>query len=196
MSRRPQTPSTRFRLLGVLAAAAALAAACGSAADDADAALDDAAQTAEEIVTAEDADAAADEVVAAGESLADQVDDPDLGTLFTALDVAGFDDIAEAEAFTFFAPNDSAFEAIGTDLLTDLLADPGTLRDILRDHLLDATVTSDQIPASATSTGGLELVFDTSGDTPTVNGIPIVRTDVTVDNGVIHVIDGILLRDE
>ncbi len=50
--------------------------------------------------------------------------------------------------------------------------------------------------ATVTSNGGLELTFDLSGDQPTVNGIPIVRTDVSVDDrGVVHVIDGLLLDE-
>lgn len=130
------------------------------------------------------------------EAIADALDDPTVSTLFVALDAAGFDDLADAEAFTFFAPNDGASDAVDTELLGELLADPDRLQGILRNHVLDSVVMSSELPTdgSVTTTGGLELTFDTSGDTPTVNGIEIVRTDVTVDGGVIHVIDGLLLE--
>lgn len=172
-------------------------------ADEAADAVDEAADAVDEAAddAADAADEAADTVDAAeGATMADleaAVGDEELATLFDVLDAAGFDDIAEAESFTFFAPNDGAFDAVDADLLGELLADPDALRDVLRDHLLDQVVLAADIPAdgSVTTTGGLELTFDLSGDQPTVNGIPIVETDVTVDDrGVIHVIDGLLLE--
>lgn len=182
----------------------ALLAGCGAS----DEALDDVETSVSSVVedgdiTEGELDEAADEAAAEADdiSIADleaAVGDEELATLFTALEVAGFDDIAEAESFTFFAPNDGAFAAIDADLLAELLADPDKLRDILQDHLLDTTVFAADIPAdgSVTTTGGLELTFDLTGDQPTVNGIPIVRTDVSVDDrGVIHVIDGLLLEN-
>jgi len=195
----------RYKTTAVgIALALALLAACG----DAEEATDEAETTASSVledgeVSNDEADEAVDEVTETveGTSIADlqaAVGDDELATLFTAFEVAGFDDIAEAENFTFFAPNDGAFAAIDGDLLADLLSDPDGLRDILQDHLLDTQVFAADIPAdgTVTTTGGLELTFDLTGDQPTVNGIPIVRTDVSVDDrGVIHVIDGLLLEN-
>jgi len=187
-----------------VALALSLFTACG----DAEEAADEAETTASSVledgeVSTGEAGEAIDEVteIVEGTSIADlqaAVGDDELATLFTAFEVAGFDDIAEAENFTLFAPNDGAFAAIDGDLLADLLSDPDGLRDILRDHLLDTQVFAADIPAdgTVTTTGGLELTFDLTGDQPTVNGIPIVRTDVSVDDrGVIHVIDGLLLEN-
>lgn len=181
-----------------------LLAGCGSS----DEALTDAESSASSVlddgaISNQEADVAVDAATDAAEGtsiedLRTAVGDDELVTLFTALEVAGFDDIAEAENFTFFAPNDGAFAAIDTELLGELLADPEQLRDILQDHLVDAQIFAADIPAdgTVTTTGGLELIFDLSGDQPTVNGIPIERTDVTVDDrGVIHVIDGLLLEN-
>ncbi len=201
---RPRSRRLTIATLAPLAAMAALSG-CGDAGDDdVDAAVDQAEATASSVIEegAVDTDGAEDELPNVAESSADQlrdaVGDDDLATLFQVLDAAGFDDIAEAERFTFFAPNDGAFAAIDADLLAELLADPEGLRDILQDHLLDDIVVASDLTdgATVTSNGGLELTFDLSGDQPTVNGIPIVRTDVSVDDrGVVHVIDGLLLDE-
>jgi len=77
--------------------------------------------------------------------------------------------------FTVFAPTDAAFDALGDDTINALLADPGTLSNILRYHLLaDAVVT-------AQSKGSLF-----------VNLAQVTATDVIASNGVIHVIDRVL----
>ena len=195
-----QRPAPRL-LAAAAAVSLGLLAGCG----DSDDALDDAEATAESVV--DDGAASEEELteeatdLVEGTSVDDlraAIDDDDIATLFEVLDVAGFDDIAEAESFTFFAPDDGAFAAIDADLLAELLADPDALREVLRDHLLDQTVLAADLPAdgTVTTTGGLELSFDLSGDEATVNGIPIVRTDVTVDDrGVVHVIDGLLLEE-
>ncbi len=176
---------------------ALLLAACGSDASDAAEAIDDAASEVSDQVENADTEAVADDISDAGQQLQDQIGEADLTTLYTAMDLVGFDEIRTADAFTFFAPNDSAFSALDADDMADLLADPGELRQVLSNHYLDSTVMAADLAdtPSATSTGGLELVFDTSGETPTVNGIEIVRSDITVDNGVIHVIDGVLMSE-
>lgn len=198
-------PSPRLLATAALALApVAVLAGCGDSDDDLDAAVDEASATASSVIEegADEGTITEDEVTEAAQTSAEQLEaavgDDELATLFQALDAAGFDDIAEAERFTFFAPDDGAFAAIDTELLSDLLADPDALRDILRDHLLDDLVMAADLSdgATVTATGGLELTFDLSGDQPTVNGIPIVRTDVTVDDrGVVHVIDGLLLEE-
>ena len=198
-------PSTRL-LTALFVALASLAslAACGDGSDaenDLNAAVDEAEATAESLVdeadeTVQNEDGVTEAAQGAADDLRDVIGDDELVTLFQAVDAAGFDDIAEAERFTFFAPNDGAFAALDTELLAGLLADPEALREVLRDHLLDETVLAADLPTdgTVTTTGGLELTFDSSGDQPTVNGIPIVRTDVMVDDrGVVHVIDGVLL---
>lgn len=175
--------------LALLVPLVVVAAACG---DDATEAVDGAVAQAEQTVdSATGADA-----IAYGEAFAAEVDDPDLSSLTSAMDLAAFSDLEAADAFTFFAPNNRAFAALDPDDLADLLADPDALAAVLRGHLVDRTVMAADIPDSTTSVGGLQLDFDSSGDALTVNGITIVRTDVTVDGGVVHVIDGVLLADD
>ncbi|MEZ5225924.1 MAG: fasciclin domain-containing protein [Acidimicrobiales bacterium] len=174
---------------------ALLLAACGSDASDISSAVDDASSEVSDQIEGADTEALSDDVSNAGQQLQSQIQEADLSTLYTAMDLVGFDQISTAEAFTFFAPNDSAFSAMSADEMADLLADPDALRQVLEDHYLDTTVMAADLATtpSATSAGGLELVFDTSGDTPTVNGIEIVRSDITLENGVVHIIDGVLM---
>ena len=197
ISRTSSTRSSRRRIprvaAGLVLTAGLTLAACGD--DDTTDALESSAESISdggELESEELLDAAGPSI----EELSAALDDPSVSTLFVALEAAGFTDIAEAESFTFFAPNDGAFDQLDADLLAGLLEDPDQLQGILRDHLLDDVVMAADLPAdgTVTSTGGLELQIDTSGETPTVNGIDIVRTDVTVDGGVIHVIDGLLLE--
>ena len=100
--------------------------------------------------------------------------------------------------YTIFAPTNEAFGRAPDGL------DAETLRDVLLLHVVDAgaPVTSDGIPASAESLLGQDLTFDTAATPPTVTApggttgeaaAPIVMTDVHVTNGVIHVIDEVLL---
>ncbi len=185
----PRRPSARRPVPRRIARLALLVplvvAACGSEA------VDDAVAQAEQTVES----ATGADVVTYGEAFAAEVDDPDLSSLTSAMDLAAFSDLDATDAFTFFAPNDPAFAALDPDDLADLLADPDALAGVLRAHLVDRTVMAADLPDSTTSVGGLQLEFDTTGDIPTVNGVSIVRTDVMVDGGVVHVIDGVLLAD-
>ena len=176
---------------------ALLLAACGSDSNGATGAIDDAISDVSDQVAEADADAMTTEISDAGQQLQAQINEDDLSTIYTAMDLVGFDEINTDQPFTFFAPNDSAFSAMSPDAMGDLLADPEALRQVLSNHYLDSTVMAADLAStpSATSAGGLELVFDVSGEVPTVNGIEIIRTDITAQNGVIHIIDGVLSAD-
>ncbi len=142
----------------------------------------------------------ADDAAAIGESLRSEIEDLDtteLSTLFSSLDLVQLDDLTGDDPFTLFAPDDSAFASLDADELTSLLADPDQLRDTLRNHVVTDRLLAADLPSEGTltSVGGLELEFDMSGDRPTVNGIEIVRTDLSTENGVVHVIDGVLRAD-
>ena len=181
----------------VLISLVLLLASCGSDSNEASETVDSAVDEVSNSGATGDTDAIADGASDAGRQLQAQIEEADLSTIYTAMDLVGFDEINTDEPFTFFAPNDNAFSSMSPDEMATLLAEPEALRQVLGDHYLDTTVMADDLPStpSATSTGGLELTFDTSGDTPTVNGIDIVRTDITVRNGVIHIIDGVLSND-
>ncbi len=188
------TAAVARRLLGPLAVLALLAAACGS---DGDALDVDTSDVSSEISDVLDGDTGVDEQASqAGRELEAQLGQADLSTLYSAMDLIGFDRLDPEETFTFFAPNDSAFAAVDADRLASLVAGPTQLGAILEDHLISETVMAGELTdGTITSEGGLELLIDLTGPVPTVNGIEIVETDLTVGNGVVHVIDGVLLGD-
>ncbi len=176
-----------------LLAIALMLSACASGSDEATNVVDDAAGG----VSSLQDSLVGDDVEPAGRDLRAMIDEPDLSSLYSAMDLIGFGELAQEEAVTFFAPNDQAFSAMDADAMSELLADPEQLRGVLLDHLVAETLTTSDLGdvTEVTSLGGLTLVFETSGPVPTVNGIEIVRSDITLDNGVVHVIDGVLLDE-
>jgi transforming growth factor-beta-induced protein len=101
--------------------------------------------------------------------------------------------------FTVFAPINAAFEALGTDKLEVLLApeNQALLQKILTYHVIAGDVRAADLVdgGTATTVEGTELTFDLSGETPLVNGAGIIATDIVTENGVIHLIDGVLTEN-
>ena len=97
--------------------------------------------------------------------------------------------------FTVFAPTDQAFTDAGIDLASlDNPEGKAALADILLYHVLDGEVPAANVTdcLSATTINGNPLSF-TVGDTVMVNGANVTATDVSTSNGIIHVIDKVLL---
>jgi uncharacterized surface protein with fasciclin (FAS1) repeats len=117
-------------------------------------------------------------------------------TLVTAIQAAGLaDELKGAGPFTVFAPTDEAFAALPADTLDSLLADPDALAEILLYHVvsgetLAADISDDQEVATLQ---GDSITFAIDGDTVTVNDATITATDIAASNGVIHVIDTVLM---
>jgi transforming growth factor-beta-induced protein len=94
--------------------------------------------------------------------------------------------------FTVFAPTDDAFKAITSP------SDTAVLRDVLLYHVIDSSVSSSAIPAKADSLlknkwgNGVTLLFGTSGGVM-VNSASVKIADIKTTNGVVHVIDKVLL---
>lgn len=117
-------------------------------------------------------------------------------TLLTALEVAGLTETLMGEGpFTVFAPTDEAFAAVDEDTLNALLADPEALADVLLYHVVAGAVPAADVvtlDAAATVQGSdVEIVGD--GDAVTENGANVLQTDIGTSNGIIHVIDAVLL---
>lgn len=125
---------------------------------------------------------------------------PELDLLEGALRVAGLDEALAGEGpFTVFAPVNEAFLALATELSTDvdgLLALP-ELPEILTYHVVAGqTIRAEDIEDGATvhTLQGGALTFHVEGDRVTVNdSIHVIQANVEVTNGVIHLIDGVLL---
>lgn len=116
-------------------------------------------------------------------------------TLVTAVQAAGLDQtLATDGPFTIFAPTDAAFAALPAGTLDALLQDPAALRDILLYHVVAGQILASQVVnlTSATTLQGGTVAIDASSGVK-VNDATVVQTDVLATNGVIHVIDRVLI---
>ncbi len=118
-------------------------------------------------------------------------------TLLTAATAAGLVETLQGDGpFTVFAPTDEAFAALPEGTLDSLLADPEALADILLYHVVSGEVTSDQVVelTEATTVQGAPIAISVMDGTVTLNdSATVVTVDVPASNGVIHVIDAVLL---
>lgn len=121
-------------------------------------------------------------------------------TLIMALETAGLDEALRGTGpFTVFAPTDDAFAALPAGTLDELLADPtGALTDVLSYHVVpEATLTTTEFEDGEKGATLLEdesvLVWIGSDDEFYVESIKIIDADVEASNGVIHVIEGVLV---
>ncbi|GAP76028.1 sensory subunit of low CO2-induced protein complex, putative [Pseudoalteromonas sp. SW0106-04] len=122
----------------------------------------------------------------------------DFETLTAALQATGLDaTLSDTDSqFTVFAPTDDAFALLGQETIDALLEDPDTLSAILTYHVLDSRVSSSAAIDAAGSTiatvNGAALGLSLSGDELLVNTATVTTTDISANNGVIHVIDAVL----
>ena len=118
-------------------------------------------------------------------------------TLLTAATAAGLvDTLKGAGPFTVFAPTDAAFAALPAGTLDGLLKDPAKLKDILLYHVVSGKVTADQVVklTSADTVEGKPIKIAVKDGTVYLNDtVKVVTTDIPAANGVIHVIDAVLL---
>ena len=117
-------------------------------------------------------------------------------TLATALEAAGLDDDLQAAGpFTVLAPTDAAFAKLPAGTLESLLNDIPTLRSILLYHVIDGEVPASQVVTlnSAPTLNGQSVSITVSGGTVMVNNATVTDTDIGASNGLIHVIDTVLL---
>ena len=97
--------------------------------------------------------------------------------------------------YTVFAPTDEAFAKVPKDVLDGLAKDKAKLQEVLKYHVLTSKWTTDDIKL-VKQTGtvqGKPVAFGTSGTTLTVNSAKVVKPNVNCSNGMIHVIDAVLL---
>ncbi len=157
-------------------------------------------EAAAEEPTAE-ASTAMTETVASETALADIVDTAvaagSFNTLVAAVQAAGLVDALKGEGpFTVFAPTDDAFAALPQETIDALLADPtGDLTQILLYHVVAGKVLAGDLSdgLEADTLQGKPLLFVLSDDGAKVNDANIIATDIETSNGVIHVIDSVLL---
>ena len=170
------------KVFAVAIAAALTLAACGS--DD----------EASEDTVAEDT--VAEEVVADGDIVAVASGNPDYSTLVAALSAAGLVETLQGEGpFTVFAPTDAAFAALPEGLLEKLLMPENiaALTAILTYHVVPGMVMSTDVTAGDVATVEGSTIAITTDMGVMVNGANVVAVDVAASNGVIHVIDAVIV---
>ena len=128
----------------------------------------------------------------------------DFKTLATALTAAGLVDTLKGPGpFTVFAPTDAAFAKLPAGTLDTLLADPqGKLAPILTYHVVSGKVMAADVATmngqKVKTVNGAEFTVNVSGsDVSLIDGagntVKVTKTDIAASNGVIHVIDSVLL---
>lgn len=126
----------------------------------------------------------------------------DLGTFVTAVGAAGlaptFDSTRKWPAYTIFAPNNAAFDALPDGLLGTLLEDPtGDLADILQLHVVRGKLEASRLfdGQILTTLSGEKLTVGIDDGTVTINNATVVVPDLKAENGVIHIIDAVIAND-
>jgi uncharacterized surface protein with fasciclin (FAS1) repeats len=182
----------RLKLAGTAAVAAVLIlAGCASGSDESEST--ETTTAAAEETMAEDTMEEAEE---AGTIVDVAAGNEDFSTLVAAVEAAGLAETLSSEGpFTVFAPTNDAFAALPEGLLDALLLPENqeTLVKILTYHVLAGEVTSDMVTAGEVATvEGQNITITTDGGVK-VNDANVIATDVMASNGVIHVIDAVIV---
>ncbi|KAM8903910.1 periostin, osteoblast specific factor b isoform 1-T1 [Spinachia spinachia] len=135
-----------------------------------------------------------------GNTIQEVVDiDDDLTTLSGLAQTAGiFEKLGQPGHFTLFAPTNEAFESLGSEVLERLQGDKEVLKALLNYHLLDSVQCSEAIMTGTSyeTLEGNNIEIGCDGESLTVNGIKMVlKKDIVTTNGVIHLIDKVLMPD-
>lgn len=117
------------------------------------------------------------------------------GTLVAAIKAAGLVDTLKGKGpFTVFAPTDEAFAKLPEGTVDSLLKDIPQLKKILTYHVVSGKVMAADVVKlkSAKTVEGSDVAIDTSNGVK-VNSSTVTTPDVATDNGVIHIIDAVLM---
>lgn len=145
------------------------------------------------------APAAASPVVAKGDLIDTATASGQFTTFLKAVSAVNLTSVLKTnQNLTVFAPTDAAFAALPADQLEKLMLPENgpMLQKVLTYHVINAKVDSTKIKGSkgeVASVEGSPLLLDGSGATPMVDGATITQTDVMATNGVLHVVDKVLI---
>jgi uncharacterized surface protein with fasciclin (FAS1) repeats len=119
-------------------------------------------------------------------------------TLASAVTAAGLIDTLKGTGpFTVFAPNDEAFAKLPAGTVDDLLKDIPKLKAILTYHVVAGKVMAADVlkmdGQSATTVNGEALQISTTGGVKLNGNVHVTKTDIECTNGVIHIVDTVLL---
>lgn len=125
--------------------------------------------------------------------------DGNFDTLLAALVAADLADVLDGEdKYTVFAPSDAAFAALPEGALVALLADKEKLMQVLLYHVVPGKVLASQVITmdSAETAQGSDVSIVVEDGKVMVNNARVLQTDILASNGVIHVIDSVLMPTE
>ncbi len=117
-------------------------------------------------------------------------------TLVTAVKEAGLVATLKGKGpFTVFAPTDAAFAKIPSDKLNALIADKKALASVLTYHVVAGKVMAADVVKlkKATTVQGSDVKIKVKQGTVMVDGAKVIKTDIVCSNGVIHVIDAVIM---
>lgn len=120
---------------------------------------------------------------------------PQLSTLNKLIADAGLaDTLRQSGPFTVFAPSDEAFKAVPAKTMAELAADKELLKSVLTYHVLPGKVASAEVKnGNAKTVQGANLALAKAGGYVTVEDAMVTQADVPASNGVVHVIDRVLM---
>ena len=117
-------------------------------------------------------------------------------TLCKALELAGLVDALQTGGpWTVFAPTDQAFSQLSRDQINELLQDVPRLKQVLLYHVVDGDYLAEDVVENEQieSVQGENITIDASRDGVMVNEANVIESDIETDNGVIHVIDSVIM---
>jgi uncharacterized surface protein with fasciclin (FAS1) repeats len=110
------------------------------------------------------------------------------------VDAGLVDTLRSAGPFTVFAPTDAAFAGLPVDALHAVQGDPDLLATVLTYHVVAGALNLEDLEEGTLETvAGIDLAVTRDGDKVFINGNEIVAGDIEATNGVIHVMDTVLL---
>ncbi|GGS40363.1 fasciclin domain-containing protein [Deinococcus knuensis] len=121
--------------------------------------------------------------------------DPNFSTLATALEAAGLTNTLKSGSYTVFAPTNAAFAKLPSDTLAMALNDTDLLRSILLYHVVPGKVSAKQVmgmTSGMTAQGGSFLVTMNGGKVM-IDNATVTKADMIACNGIVHVIDTVLM---
>ena len=119
-------------------------------------------------------------------------------TLAKAIEAAGLTATLKGEGpFTVFAPTDEAFAKLPKGTLDALLKDKAKLTAILTYHVVSGNVSSRDVAgmSSAKTVNGQQISIKAKGGKVMIDKATVIQADIAADNGVIHVIDQVLMPE-
>lgn len=124
--------------------------------------------------------------------------EPQLSTLASVVAATGLDEVLmQRGSYTIFAPTNDAFEAVPAGVLESLLADPNALRGVVSYHVVPGALVAANVVQgqAATTLFGEDIDFDGATIIAGLNSANITTVDLMGTNGVVHLIDSVILPD-